>query len=71
MAVTINEGATLDIGKPAQLFVTHVPLTNLTDDRNNYVPTADGQLFLVNQLADSNTSQPWYVVLNWANDLKK
>jgi Tol biopolymer transport system component len=71
MVVSINEGTSLDIGKPAELFQTHVPLTNLTDDRNNYLPTEDGQRFLVNQLADSDTSQPWYVVLNWANDLKK
>jgi serine/threonine protein kinase len=70
MAVKVNTESTFGVGKPTQLFLTNVPFTNMTDDRFSYLPTPDGQRFLVNQLAETNTAQPWYVVLNWANDLK-
>lgn len=71
MAVPINSGTTFDPGRPAVLFQTSVPQTGLTDDRNNYTPTQDGQRFIVNSLVDAANAQPLTVVLNWAADMKK
>jgi Tol biopolymer transport system component len=71
MSVAINPGTTFDAGKPAVLFQTHVPVTGLTDDRNNYLPSSDGQRFLVNHLVDEGNTQPIVVVLNWPADIKK
>lgn len=71
MAVTVAGGSTLDVGRPVPLFQTMVPLTGITDDRNNYAPTKDGQRFLVNTLADTANAQPLIMVLNWAVELKK
>jgi hypothetical protein len=65
MAVSVNSTAALEIGRPVALFPTNVPITTITDDRNSYVPSADGQRFLVNELVDSGNSQPWNVILNW------
>ena len=71
MAVTVSGGATIDPGRPAALFQTSVPVSGIVDDRNNYVPTRDGQRFMVNNLADTVNSQPLSLVLNWAADIKK
>ncbi len=71
MAVTVSGGATIDPGRPAILFQTSVPVSGIVDDRNNYVPTRDGQRFMVNTLADTVNSQPLTLVLNWAGDLRK
>ena len=71
MAVTISGGTTIDPGRPVVLFQTSVPLSGIEDDRNNYVPTRDGQRFIVNSLAEASNAQPLVLVLNWASDLKK
>ena len=71
MAVAVSGGTTIDPGRPAVLFQTSVPVSGIVDDRNNYVPTRDGQRFMVNNLADTVNSQPLTLVLNWAADLKK
>jgi serine/threonine protein kinase len=71
MAVPISGGSTLEVGKPIVLFQMSVPLTGISDDRNNYVPTQDGQKFLLNSLTDATNLQPLTLVLNWAADLKK
>jgi len=71
MAVTISGGTTLNPGRPTILFQTSVPLSGITDDRNNYTPSQDGQRFIVNTLVDAANAQPLTVVLNWATDLKK
>ena len=71
MAVTITGGATLDVSRPSALFQTLVPLTGITDDRSNYVPSRNGERFLINALADTTTEQPLILVLNWAGELKK
>jgi hypothetical protein len=65
MAVSVNTAAGMELGRPVPLFRASLPLTGLTDDRNNYVPSADGQKFLVLQLTDVGNAQPWNVVLNW------
>ncbi len=71
MAVTINGGTTIDPARPEVLFQTSMPLSGILDDRNNYVPTRDGQRFMINNLADTVNSQPLSLVLNWAADIKK
>jgi serine/threonine protein kinase len=71
MAVTIADGTTMEVGRPAVLFQTIVPVSGITDDRNNYVPSRDGQRFLVNALADTGNLQPLIMVLNWAGELKR
>ena len=71
MAVTINAGANFEIGKPEPLFQTHLTISGIVDDRNNYIPTPDGQRFLVNELTESQNTQPMTVVLNWSSELKK
>ncbi len=71
MAVTIGGGATLEVGRPTVLFQTTVLITGTTDDRSSYVPTQDGQRFLMNHLADIANSQAMTLVLNWAADMKK
>ncbi len=71
MAVTIGGGPTLEAGRPTVLFQTTVPITGITETRISYVPTQDGQRFLMNNLADIANSQPLTLVLNWAADMKK
>ncbi len=71
MSVGIGGSNTLEISRPSVLFQTVIPLTGITDDRNNYVPAKDGQRFLVNTLADITNSQPLIMVLNWAGEIKK
>jgi Tol biopolymer transport system component len=65
MAVSVNTAAGMEFGRPVPLFRANIPLTGLTDDRNSYVPSLDGQKFLVLQLTDVGNAQPWNVVLNW------
>ncbi|HUR97058.1 MAG TPA: protein kinase [Pyrinomonadaceae bacterium] len=71
VAVSITQGTTMEIGRPVVLFQTVMPVSGITDDRNNYVPSRDGQRFLVNALADSGNLQPLIMVLNWAGEIKK
>jgi Tol biopolymer transport system component len=71
MSVSIAGAASLQIGRPTPLFQAAVPLTGIADARNSYVPTSDGQRFLINMLADTTNSQPLTLVLNWGSDLKK
>jgi eukaryotic-like serine/threonine-protein kinase len=67
MAVPVGAGPAFGIPKP--LFQTHVP-TGVTANRTHYVPSRDGQRFLVNTAFDAPTS-PITVVLNWTAMLKK
>lgn len=71
MSVAVSGGSSIDVGRPEALFQTAVPITGISDDRNNYVPTQDGQRFVVNNLANAENSQPLTLVLNWAAELKK
>jgi serine/threonine protein kinase len=71
MAVAISDATTMQVGRPVVLFQTVMPVSGITDDRNNYVPSKDGQRFLVNTLADTGNLQPLILVLNWAGELKR
>ncbi len=67
MAVPVGAGPSFGIPKP--LFQTHVP-AGVTSLRTHYVPSRDGQRFLVNVATDTVTS-PITVVLNWTALLNK
>ena len=62
MAVSVGAGPSFGIPKP--LFQTHVP-TGVTALRTHYVPSRDGQRFLVNVSHGCRSLQPITVVLNW------
>ena len=66
-AVEIRAASSFEYGTPHFLFDMRADVTNV---RNSYVPSRDGQRFLVNMLTDTATS-PINVVLNWTADLKK
>jgi hypothetical protein len=67
MAVPVGAGPSFGI--PKLLFQTRVP-TGVTANRTHYVPSRDGQRFLVDVATDAVAS-PITVVLNWTATLKK
>ena len=71
MAVSVTAGDSFQQGAPAALFQTRVETSNSTGARNNYLVTADGQRFLVNNIILDSGSQPINVVINWTAQLKK
>ena len=69
MAVDVKLGATFEASVPKPLFSTRV--ISLTEFRNQYVVTADGQRFLINSTLEETSSTPINVVVNWTADLKR
>ena len=51
------------------LFGTRV--ISSTEFRNHYVPTSDGQRFLINSTLEETSGTPITVVVNWTADLKR
>ena len=68
MAVPVGDGPSFGIPKP--LFQTRVP-AGINQLRTNYVPSRDGQRFLINTLTGDPVPTPITVVLNWTAGLKK
>lgn len=68
MAVDITLGATLEAGVPKPLFPVHLE-TGLA--RNRFVPSKDGQRFLLVATPARESMTPTTVVLNWMADLGK
>ncbi len=68
MAVDVKLGATFEAGVPKTLFSTRV--LTLTEFRNHYAVTADGQRFLINSMIEEISATPISVVVNWTADLK-
>ena len=67
MAVGIDPAGTeLRAREPQRLFDVHARICGCF----NFVPSPDGQRFLVNVFPNSGESQPLVVVLNWAADLE-
>jgi len=65
-ALSIREsGPSVDL-KPEFLFDMHA---NVTNSRNSYVPSADGQRFLVNAVLDAEDA-PINVISSWAAGIK-
>jgi hypothetical protein len=67
MAVSVSAGPAFGVPKP--LFQTRVA-AGVTSQRTHYVPSRDGQRFLVNVATDAVAS-PITVVVNWTATLKK
>jgi Tol biopolymer transport system component/predicted Ser/Thr protein kinase len=70
-AVPVKTGTIFEAGTPLPLFEVHVVPKSLTDDKNEYLVTADGQRFLVLSISDDSVGQPITVVLNWTAELKR
>ena len=68
MAVTVDPGPSF--GVPKVLFQTRVP-AGISANRMHYVPSRDGQRFLVNTQSADAQQTPITVVLNWVAGLKK
>ena len=70
MAVAVSTTPAFEPGVPKALFQTRVPM-GAHPFRSNYVPTRDGQRFLVNTQSGDGGPTPITVVLNWTAGLKK
>ena len=68
MVVQVGPGPSF--GKPKPLFQTPVP-AGVDPNRTHYVPTADGQRFLIEAQSGDSQRSPIIVVLNWTAGLKK
>ncbi len=68
MAVDVTTGATLEAGVPKALFSVHLD-TSLA--RNHFLPSKDGQRFLLVATPARDAIAPTTVVLNWFADLGK
>ena len=64
--VRVPESGRWNDAKPDYLFDMHA---NVTNTRNSYVPSADGERFLVNQVLDTEDA-PINVISNWAAGIK-
>jgi eukaryotic-like serine/threonine-protein kinase len=69
MVVDVKLGPPFQVGVPKPLFDTRVP--TITDIRNHYAVTADGQRFLINSMTEQRGSIPIDVVKNWTTLLKR
>ena len=68
MAVAVGPGPAF--GAPRPLFQTLIS-RGVSQLRTHYVPSRDGQRFLINTPATDPTPTPITVVLNWTAGLKK
>jgi Tol biopolymer transport system component len=68
MAVAVGAGPSFAL--PKMLFQTRVP-EGVTSRRTHYVPSRDGQRFLINTQTGDALPNPITVVLNWQAELKK
>ncbi len=69
MAVGVRPGAVFEAGVPQTLFGTRV--LTLTEFRNHYAVTADGQRFLICSTDEETSAPPISVVVNWPTVLKR
>ena len=69
MAVPVTAGPTLETGSPEFLFQTRFPGA-IFGGIEEYVPSADGQRFLMN-VAVEESAAPITVVLNWFEEPKQ
>ena len=68
MAVDVTTGATFEAGVPKPLFSVHLDTTLA---RNHFLPSKDGQRFLLVATPARDAIAPTTVVLNWFADLGK
>jgi serine/threonine protein kinase len=65
------DGRSLESGTPVALFPAHLFGGFSRNNRIQYVPSADGQRFLLNQVPTLTASSPITVTVNWLARLKK
>jgi len=68
MAVPVGAGPSFAV--PKVLFQTRVP-EGVTSRRTHYVPSRDGQRFLVNTQSNDALPNPITIVLNWQAEVRK
>jgi len=68
MAVSVSNGPTF--GTPRALFQTRIA-AGVSPARSHYIPSRDGQSFVVNTQSGDAALTPITVVLNWTADLKR
>jgi Tol biopolymer transport system component len=72
MSVSVQSGARLPTSPPSPLFETRMSnVFNPSYTRNQYVVSADGNRFLINQPASGTSSSPITVVFNWPTLVKR
>ncbi|HXG71163.1 MAG TPA: protein kinase [Gemmatimonadaceae bacterium] len=71
VSVAVPAGDSFEHGAPVTLFATRIPTTSLLDERNNFIPSVDGQRFLIKTLVEDGSTHPITLVLNWAAGLKR
>jgi Tol biopolymer transport system component len=73
MSVPVTTGSAFRAGTPTALFSTDLDAAGLPiSGRNQYLVTADGQRFLINQpRRDAGASSPVTLLVNWTAALKK
>jgi len=70
-ATAVKTGSGFEASTPTPLFLTHPRQPLSAQDFFTYDVTADGQKFLVNTRADTVSSAPLSVVLNWTSEMEK
>ena len=70
VAVSTSDSG-IDVGRPTNLFAALIPGGGLTDDRNHFAVSPDGQRILLNNLVDTTFQQPLTLVLNWSREIQK
>ena len=71
MAVAVQPETTFKADTPRALFKTHFAAFSFEMWRPIYVPTGDGQRFLINTVIENAVSSPVTVVLNWPAALRR
>ena len=70
MAVEVKTGSTFQPGVPRALFQTQTS-GRISDARNYYVASKDGQRFLLDTVLEESPSRPITVVFNWTAGFKR
>jgi Tol biopolymer transport system component len=71
MTVPIQPSTSFEPGVPKPLFEVAIRSTPLTGSKNQYVPSPDGQRFLVVALLEETKRPPITIVLNWTSEPKQ
>jgi len=71
LAASVRLNGTFEASAPKALFALPIRTTPLTGSKNQYVPSPDGQRFLVVSLLEETSRPPITVVLNWTSELKR
>ena len=64
--MAVRSLAPFAIGEPQELFPVHIPQLSPTGNRSCYVPSPDGQRFLVNDHLREEREPGIQVILGWS-----